>query len=290
MNKSIFGHISAILAIVVWSLSSYSYSQLREYLSPLEIILAGILLSCALLNLIYLPRLHLKRTTQEIGFILAGLFGVALWFYLELRARALVSSERFAIVFALVPLCTLLVGKISGRRPFVSGSFWAGLGFALVGIAILVFIGQGFSYSLVGLAFCLGCAMTLGAFFVSYKSVLHRGHIIAVCRRVLFWGFVFLIPLCFFLDFDIESYRAVFSLDMLPHLLIIGVAVPSVCYLAFGYAIKTLEPTRVSGYIYAAPVASIMYSAVVNSHSVSSYVLISVILIIVGITLTVKRK
>lgn len=290
MNKNVFGHISAILAIVVWSLSSHSYSVLRGYLSPLEIILAGVLLSCAVLNLIYLPRLHLKRTTQEIGFILAGLFGVALWFYLEVRARALVSSESFYVVFALVPLCTLLAGKISGRRPFASGSFFAGVGFAVVGVLVLVFFGDGFSSSLVGLAFCLGCALALGAFFVSYKSVLHRGHIIAVCRRVLFWGFVFLIVLCFFMDFNIESYRAVLSLDMLPHLLIVGVAVPSVCYLAFGYAIKTLEPTRVSGYIYAAPVASILYSAVVHSHSVSSYVLVSVILIIIGITLTVKRR
>ena len=290
MNKSIFGHISAILAIVVWSLSSYSYSQLRHHLSPLEIMLAGILLCCALLNLIYLPRLHLKKTTQEIGFILAGLFGVALWFYLEVRARAIVSSHQFAVVFALVPLCCALAGKISGKRPFISGSFWGGVGFGAAGIALLVFSEGGFSVSLVGLAFCIGAALTLGAFFVAYKSVLHRGHVIAVCRRVLFWGFVFIIPLCFFMDSGIESYRAVFSLDMLPHLLIVGMAVPSVCYLAYGYAIKTLDPTRASGYIYAAPVASIIYSAVVHSHTVSSLVLVSVILIIIGITLTVKRR
>ena len=290
MNKSIFGHLSAVLAIVVWALSSHSYSILRGYLSPLEIILAGVVLSCAVLNLIYLPRLHLKKTTQELGFILAGLFGVALWFYLESRARAIVSSDNFAVVFALVPLCCVLAGKISGKRPFVSGSFWGGVGFGAAGIALLVFSGGGFSSSLVGLAFCIGAALTLGAFFVSYKAVLHTGHIIAVCRRVLLWGFVFLIPLCFFFDFDIESYRAVLSPTPLLHLLIVGVAVPSVCYLAFGYAIKTLDPTRASGYIYAAPIASIVYSAVVNSHSVSSYVLVSVILIIIGITLTVKRR
>lgn len=290
MNKNLFGHLSAVLAIVVWSLSSYSYSVVRAYLSPLEIALAGMLLSAALLNLVYLPRLHLKKTTHEIAFILAGLFGVALWFYLESQARSRVSAEHFELVFALVPLCTLLVGKISGRRPFASGSFYAGVGFALAGTLILALLGTGISASLAGNLFCIGCAVTLGAFFVAFKSALHRGHIIAVVRRVMLWGFVFLVPLCFFFDFDIDSYRSVLSLTPLLHLFIVGVAVPSVCYLAFGYAVKTLDSVRASGYIYVAPVAAILYSALTRSASVSSYVLVSVILIIIAVTLTVKRR
>ena len=290
MNRSIIGHLCAILAIVVWPLSSYSYSRLGEYLSPLEILVAGTLTSVAVLNLIYIPRLHLRKKRLEAGFILAGLFGVALWYYLSGRTAASLPSGCFSVVYALVPICCLFVGKISGRHPFVSRSFFAGFGFSLVGILVLVYADGGALPSLLGVAFALASALTLGAFFVSYKSPLHTGNVIAVCRRVLLWGFVFLIPLCFFGNFDIESYRAVLSVDMLLHLVITCVALPSVSCLAIGYAIKTLDPTRASGYVYAVPIAAILYRAILHSRSVSSFVLVSVILIIIGITLSVKRK
>ena len=66
MNKNLKGHLAALLAVCIWSTSGVSYTVVRNYLSPLEIILLGIGLSFTLLNFLHLPRMHQKKKINEL--------------------------------------------------------------------------------------------------------------------------------------------------------------------------------------------------------------------------------
>ncbi len=287
MNKTVLGHIAAIFAVCALAVSARSISALGEYLSSAEILIAALTLSILVLNIAYLPRHRVKKRSQELTFALAGLCGTALWFYLRSRALGYVTSNTFALTFALVPVGCALVLRITGRLSRVSGSCLAGFGFAAAGILALSRFRL--DYVLTGYLFMLGAAVSLAAFLACYKAVVHTGHGIAILRRVLLWGAVFSIPLCFIFDFDVESYLALFSLAPALHLLIGVSALPCAAALALGYSHKTLGAERSAAYLYALPIAPVVITAVSTGGSVGAFVFIGTVLIIVGITLSTKR-
>jgi len=291
MNKNTLGHIAALFAVCMWGLSGEAYSSLRAYLSPLEIILAGIILCFAVLNVVHLPRMKLKKATHELWFALAGALGVALYFYLDCASRSHASKEAVSVVMTLVPiLCSVLSGFVLKTGRGGSG-FFSGFGVSAAGIFLINYFKYGsFGFSVKGVTLSFLAALCISAFFVVVKRILNMGYgALVLVRRVFFWGIVFLIPLCFMMDFEISSYMHLTELSVLAKLLFVGVAVAGSCYLSFAYSMRQIGAVKASVYFYAAPVISIVAWAFVTHSYVSAEVLLGVILTIIGLTIALKR-
>lgn len=291
MSKNTLGHIAALFAVCVWGLSGEAYSSLRAYLSPLEIILAGIILCFAVLNIVHLPRMKLKKATHELWFVLAGFLGIALYFYLDCMSLSYSSKESVSVLMAFVPLlCSLISGLVlktgkSGR------SFYSGFGISVAGIFLINYFKYGsFVFNLKGVIYSFCAALCIATYFVVIKRIENMGYgTLVLVRRVFFWGIVFLIPLCFMMDFDVSEYMHLTELEVLIKLLFVGVAVTGSCYLSFAYSMRHIGAVKASVYMYASPVISIVAWAFITHSYVSAEVLLGVILTVVGLTVALKR-
>lgn len=291
MSKNTLGHAAALFAVFMWGMSGEAYSSLRAYLSPLEIILAGSILCFVVLNVVHLPRMKLKKATHELWFALAGFLGIALYFYLDCLSLSHSSKEAVSVIMTLVPLlCSILSGLI--LKTGKSGSdFFCGFGFAAAGIFLINYFKYGsFGFNLKGVTYSLCAALCIAAFFVVVKRIANMGYTtVVLVRRVFFWGIVFLIPLCFMMDFEASEYLHLTDLGVLIKLLFVGVAVSGSCYLSFAYSMRQLGAVKASVYTYAAPVVSIVAWAFITHSYVSAEVLLGVILTIIGLTAALKR-
>ena len=290
MNKTFLGHLCAILAIIAMTMSANSLSFLVGYLSPVEKLIGALALSVLLLNLVYLPRHRLRKRSQEVSFALAGLFGSALWVYFRGLALNSVNTGFFAVAFAIVPIACVVALRITGKAARFRGGFLAGGGFALVGILLIAFATEGFQFDLVGILLTIAAAFSLGAFFAAYKSVVHTGHPIAILRRVLFWGLIFSIPLCFLSPFNPAHYLDLFELEAMLHMLLGAVALPCGAAIALGCSQKHLGAEHASAYLYALPVGPLLLAVLSGVGGLSTLAAIGAVSVIVGIVLSAGKR
>jgi drug/metabolite transporter (DMT)-like permease len=80
INRSLQGHLSAFLTVFIWGTTYISTKVLLEQFSPTEILFFRIVLAYLALWLIAPRRLPFTTLREELLFMLAGLFGVTLFF------------------------------------------------------------------------------------------------------------------------------------------------------------------------------------------------------------------
>ncbi len=291
MSKSIRGHAAALCAVCIWALSSGGYSYLRAYFTPIEIILAGILISCIVLNLVYLPRLATRSLAGELWYVLAGALGVAGFFYLEYSSLSRTSSESFSVILTLTPIACSIASNLLLKSGKSTRSFFGGFAFAALGIFLINYYKHSdLAFTLSGVIYALLAAACLGSFYAVLKRLTNMGgSAIQVIRRVFFWGVIFLLPLCFIMDFDLSEYAHLTDISVLWRFVLIGVAVPCICYVGTAYAVRNIGTGTASTYIYAAPVASIIIYSYVDHVGVGAPVLLGTVLAVIGLTLSVRK-
>ncbi len=291
MSKNLKGNAAALTAVFMCGISGLGYSKLRAQLSPLEIIFAGIILSCVVLNIVYLPRQKQQKLSGELWYMIAGALGVAGYFYLEYTARTKASDESFSLILTLVPIACALASKLILKSGKSTASFFGGFAFAAVGVFLINYFKHGgCSFTVSGVIWSLLAAVCLGCFLAVLKRLTNMGGTaLQVVRHVFFWGAIFMIPLCFFMDFDISSYKSLVDIKLLFNMLFVGVLTPSICYAGMAYAARNIGVAKASVYIYLAAVVSILVYAFSNNVGVSAEVLLGAVLTVVGFALSLGR-
>ena len=290
MNKTFLGHLSAILAIVAMTLSANSLSFLTGYLSTTEKLVGALVLGVLILNLVYLPRHRLRKRTQEFTFAIAGLCGAALWIYLRGMALSHVNGAFFSVAYAIVPVGCVIALRLTGKAARFRAGLLSGCGFAIVGIILIAVSVDGLAFDLAGLLLTLAAALVLASFVVAYKAVVHTGHPIAILRRVLFWGLVFSIPLCFISSFDASHYLDLLSLAPALHMLLGAVALPCIAALSLGYCQKHLGAERAAAYLCALPVGPMLLALLSGAGGMSTLSAVGSVMVIVAIVLSAGKR
>ncbi len=292
MNKNILGHLGALLCVCIWELSFGLSDGLLGYFSSLEITVFRFAVAFLVLNFAYFPRLHLKKKLHELWFLLAGICGISLFYFLEELAYIYAKDALVVIILSAAPFFTAILSRLFNHSDGLSSYFFIGLGFALTGITLIGMFGAGtLSFSLYGALYALGASVCWGAYAVVAKRIASMGHhVVQSTRRIMFWGLIFMIPLCLTRNFDIAHYERLLDAQVLINMLALALFTTAACYVVWTYSLRNLGAVRTSVYIYAMPVVSVVVSAVGGRGAVNAEILIGVILTIVGLTLSVKRR
>lgn len=288
-NKSVLGHLSALGCVILFSQAGVSYRVIRGYCSPLETVVCVMALAFLLLNLVYLPRLHLKKNSNELWFALSGLF-IALSFYFYIKTP--LSNSALSIVMTACPLLCACVTRLFIKGERLTAVFFIGFAFSLVGTFMISWgrIGES-RFTLIGCIYALLTALSLGAYFVAAKRVASFGHnIVQSARRVLFWVLVFLTVLVFVWNFNIQSYKALLTLTPMLHLMFLSFVCVGAGMSFWIYSLRHIGSIKTASYMYALPVISVVAASLSGGVTINALTLIGVILTIVGITLSVKKK
>lgn len=83
MNKNIIGHLLAFFTVFVWSTTFVSSKIILQYMTPAQLVIIRFFLGYIALWVFKPKPLIINNIKKEFYFLLAGLFGVTLYFLFE---------------------------------------------------------------------------------------------------------------------------------------------------------------------------------------------------------------
>ena len=290
-QEQILGHIAAFFTIFVWGVTFISTKVLLVSFSPVEIMLYRLVLAVMALSVVSPPHLSWGRLDpsvlrEEWKPMAAGLCGVTLFFLFQNIALSYTLAANVSVLLSVIPLFTALVSRAVLNEKLKAGFFF-GFTVAMAGIILITFNGS-FILKLNPLGDLLSI---LAALVWAFYSILikrmsaQQDGVLAVTRKVFFYGFLFMLPVLPLFGFHLGMERLAVLPNLL-NLLFLGVGGSALCYLTWNFAVHRLGPVKTSVYLYLVPVVTIVASTLVLREHITLVAGTGMALILSGMALS----
>ena len=289
-NKRLLGHVLALLTAIVWGTSFISTKQLLIDLSPFEILFLRFAIGYVALWILYPKRLKFTDWKMEVSIFLAGLAGVTVYFLAENYALTYTYASNVSLLVSVAPLLTGVLAHflLSDK---LKKNFMIGFVVAIIGIALVSFSGTTvLKLNPKGDLLAVGAALLWAIYSIIIQKVAGRKiNILALTRRIFFYGLVTMIPLMFYLDFSVTKETLLVPTNLL-NLLYLGVVSSAICYITWNKAMEILGAVVASTYIYIIPVVTVIFSFFILDEKITVYMLCGIVLVLSGLILSQEQK
>lgn len=225
----------------------------------------------------------LPRRGDMLPIALLGLGQIVVMICLINLALLLTSGARVALVFASLPVVTLIANRIVGGRAHHRLEIVGGI-VTIAAVAWLV--AADILASRASLDDFAGMAATLGAAVsIAFCSVLYRPHVARYGSiAVSIWAFSVSLPVLALLWMLVPPSQPVSAWPSSTWALVAAVGVSSgLGYLAWFHAIKRLNPASVTGFLSLSPVTAAVLTLVFSTADVDLWALGgAVVLVVIG--------
>lgn len=111
-NKKTFGHLAALLTIVIWGTTFISTKILLVDFKPVEILFFRFVMGFMILLAISPKWLKTKSRKEEGTFVLAGLCGICLYYLLENIALTYTLASNVGVIISVAPFFTAIAAHL----------------------------------------------------------------------------------------------------------------------------------------------------------------------------------
>ena len=108
-RKKTFGHLAALLTIVIWGTTFISTKILLVDFQPVEILFFRFVMGFFVLLVAYPHRLKTADYKQELTFVLEGLCGICLYYLLENIALTFTLASNVGVIISVAPFFTAIL-------------------------------------------------------------------------------------------------------------------------------------------------------------------------------------
>ena len=294
-NSKLMGHIFAIFTVIVWgSCFVLTKNLLAIGLTPLQITPLRMALAYATL-LVMRPKFLRLPWKDELMFILIGITGGSLYFYLQNASLAYTySANASIIVLGLSPIITVILAQLFSRNNEKLGKWvYFGALIAIAGVVLVVLNGTlAFHLSPKGDLLALGAAAMWAVYSVLIKKYTEQYDNFIVTRRVFFWAFITAVPLMLLTD-GIPSMAVLGDLFTTPSVLIswlfLGMFGNAICFAIWNIAFKSLGTVITNNYLYASPFVTVIVGWLLLDEPISVMSIVGAVLITVGVIFAYKE-
>ena len=294
-NSKLMGHIFAIFTVIVWgSCFVLTKNLLAIGLTPLQITPLRMALAYVTL-LVMRPKFLRLPWKDELMFILIGITGGSLYFYLQNASLAYTySANASIIVLGLSPIITVILAQLFTRNNEKLGKWvYIGAVIAIAGVVLVVLNGTlAFHLSPKGDLLALGAAAMWAVYSVLIKKYTEQYDNFIVTRRVFFWAFITAVPLMLLTD-GIPSMAVLGDLFTTPSVLIswlfLGMFGNAICFAIWNIAFKSLGTVITNNYLYASPFVTVIVGWLLLDEPISVMSIVGAVLITVGVIFAYKE-
>lgn len=259
MSKTVKGHMLALIAVLVWGTTFVSSKILLKSFAPAEILFIRFVLGYVVLAAACRTRIRYGGFREERLYILAGLSGVSLYYFLENQALVYTLASNVGVIVSSAPLFTVILAAAFLKEDKVGSRFFAGFVCAMAGIILISFQGSGqLHLNPLGDFLAVAAAFWWGIYSVVLRKIsVYKRNTLAVTRRIFFWGVVFMIPMLLATGGKPDFGRILEPVN-LGNLLFLGIGASALCFAAWNYAVEALGAVKSSVYIYLNPVTTLI--------------------------------
>ena len=289
-TQKIMGHFYAIFTILVWGSCFVLTKEMLTTYTAIQIIPLRMALAYVTLWVLRPKTLKLPRK-DELMFILIGVTGGSLYFFLQNTALSYTYAANVSILVALAPILTVILAQLFSRSGERLGKYvYIGAVIAIVGVVLVVLNGQlTFHLNPLGDLIALGAAFMWALYSILIKKYTERYDNFLVTRRVMLWAFLTSVPLMLVTD-GMPDLRPLFTTPrLLLSWLFLGVFGNAVCFAIWNVAFKRLGVVITNNYLYASPFVTLAVGYLVLDEQITVMSVIGAVLITAGVIVALKK-
>ena len=188
-----------------------------------------------------------------------------------------------ALLSTLIPRLAVVFAPVYA----VCEGFIIGFIFAIVGIAVITFNGKFIlKINPLGDMLAILAAVMWGLYSALIKMIGDMGfHSITITKKTFMYGIIFMIPIMFFMGFDVNISDYIKPINLINFLFLSFVAC-TLCFIAWTYSTKILGAVRNNTYIYFIPIITLIASKIILNENITIFALIGVVLILLGVIIS----
>lgn len=285
MSDIVKGHLSASFTVIIWALTFISTKVLLELFLPIEILFVRFLIGFLVLTIVSRKFLPFKSWREERYYIVAGLFGVFLYYYLENVALTYTLAMNVGIIGSVIPFMTALISRFVLKQGMIPRVFILGFICSMIGISLISLSGT-LNVNPIGDGLALVATICWASYSLIVKKISEFGYgTIATTQRIFFYGLLFMLPvLVITLDkFDFSRFLQVESLG---NLLFLGIGASALCFVTWNFSVKNLGAVRAAVYIYTIPMLTTIASVLILGERLTLKTFIGILLTLTGLLLS----
>ena len=287
MSKTTLAHISLFLANFIYAINyTFAKDVMPDFIQPSGFILLRVTGAVTLFSLIYLLFVKEKVDRKDIiRLAICGIFGVAINQLFFFKGLNITTPINAAIIMTSNPVLVIIMSAVILHEKL---NIRKGIGIALglIGASALILNGGNLSGNtdfMLGNTFVFINAISYGLYLVLVKPLMQKYHPITVMFYVFSFGFLYVLP------FGYSELLAVewssFPPKIMWEVTFVVVCTTVVAYLLNSSALKQLNPSTVSIYIYTQPVLATLFAIFRNSDTLDEMKIISASIIFIGVYL-----
>lgn len=286
-NKKTFGHLAALLTIVIWGTTFISTKILLVDFKPVEILFFRFVMGFVILLAISPKRLKTKSRKEELTFIFAGLCGICLYYLLENIALTYTLASNVGVIISVAPFFIAIAAHLFMKsEEKLRIQFFAGFIVAMIGIVLISFNGQSLELNPLGDLLAIAAVLVWAVYSILTKKISSFGYpVILSTRRTFFYGILFMIPTLLFFDFQPGLSRFT-DMTYLFNILYLGLGASALCFVTWNFAVKELGAVKTSVYIYMVPVITVITSVLILHEKLTLLAGIGTVLTLIGLFLS----
>ena len=289
-TQKIMGHFYAIFTILVWGSCFVLTKEMLTTYTAIQIIPLRMALAYVTLWVLRPKTLKLPRK-DELMFILIGVTGGSLYFFLQNTALSYTYAANVSILVALAPILTVILAQLFSRSGERLGKYvYIGAVIAIVGVVLVVLNGQlTFHLNPLGDFIALGAAFMWALYSILIKKYTEQYDNFLVTRRVMLWAFLTSVPLMLVTD-GMPDLRPLFTTPrILLSWLFLGVFGNAVCFAIWNIAFKRLGVVITNNYLYASPFVTLAAGYLILHEEITLMSIIGAVLITAGVIVALKK-
>lgn len=289
-QKNNYGHLAALITILIWGTTFISTKILLVNFQPVEILFFRFIMGFLVLLAVYPHRLKGVTRKQEIIFAAAGLCGICLYYLLENIALTYTMASNVGVIISVAPFFTAILSHLFVKsEDRLRVNFLIGFIVAMTGIVLISFNGSKLELNPLGDILAIAAAFVWACYSILTRRISSFGYpVILTTRRTFLYGILFMIPPLFFLDFQTDLSRFA-NTSCLLNMIYLGLGASALCFVTWNYAVKRLGAVKTSIYIYIVPVITLITSALILKEPVTWISAIGTLLAVAGLFLSERN-
>ena len=281
MNRIFLSHIALIIVNLIYALNyTIAKDVMPEHIQPSGFILLRVIGGSILFFLTYF--FFVKERVKKKDFfrlMLCGLFGVAINQLFFFEGLNLTTPINAAIIMTISPVLVIITSAIIIKEKITVRKI-IGIFLGLIGACILILNSGDISFEndfFTGNILVLINATSYAIYLVLVKTLMKRYNPITVMFYVFIFGLIFVLP------FGIDEIQKIdlttFNEEIYLKIGFVVICTTFIAYMFNAFALKSLNPSVVSVYIYLQPLLASLIAIALNSDSLSLVKILSAIFI-----------
>ena len=289
---AVLAHFFALFSVAVWgscyvltkNLLSAGFTALQ--ITPIRMALAYVVLLCMR------PRFQKLPIRDELLFVLIGLFGGSVYFFLQNTALTYTYAANVSIIVCLSPIFTaILAWAFSRGRERIGKFLILGSLIAIAGVVLVVLNGSlNFHLSPKGDVLALLAGISWAAYSILIKRYTDTMDGFLVTRRVMFWAFVTAVPLMLVCDGMPDLAPLFTQPKVLLSWLFLGILGNAICFALWNIAFKRLGVVVTNNYLYGSPFVTLLVGFLLLKEPISWMGVLGAVLITAGVILAQRDR